>query len=415
MDTSGITSTSTHTALSLHLLPRLAKLVAYILVILNLRSLPFAWHIHLFWPVVKIRWRAWCARMRTLSLSCSVREAAARKFLDDLCPVGQNPIEFTMVTKAWAGIDDCDYNLHLSNSSYPKILDSVRMKSALVLFPYYVRTGGWIALAGTHFHFIREIPILARYEIRSQIVGWDQKWLYLVHRFVTHRKPTSTRSQASKDEQQSSSSSAAAAGTSTSDANFAINTPNQNLNPNLLHPHSTLILNPNSVSASASAAPIPMIHTPSTPLTNLSPSPSSVNLRAAASTIGRSASPASAAADIAAAAITPEPDGATLHCVSVNVMVFKHGRITIPPALALAGEGLGATPAQGMEARTRSLALGLNGMREFYIRGWRAVPEGDERWWDVAMKGLEGRVDKRVGKVRGVREGLEGALQVRKL
>ena len=31
-------------ALSLRLLPRLAKLVAYILIILNIRSLPFAWH-----------------------------------------------------------------------------------------------------------------------------------------------------------------------------------------------------------------------------------------------------------------------------------------------------------------------------------------------------------------------------------
>jgi hypothetical protein len=82
------------------------------------------------------------------------------------------------------------------------------MKSALVLFPYYVRTGGWIALAGklssplpskekvkieqrhvsdtwcspgTHFHFIREIPILARYEVRSQIVGWDHKWVRTAH------------------------------------------------------------------------------------------------------------------------------------------------------------------------------------------------------------------------------------------
>jgi hypothetical protein len=114
--------------------------------------------VHLFWPVIKIRCRAWCARIRTLSLSSAVREAAARKFLDDLCPVGQNPLDFTVVTKAWAGvyslsfrstklchssgcenfnlyvvvirlflvsslagIDDCDYNLHLSNSSYPKV------------------------------------------------------------------------------------------------------------------------------------------------------------------------------------------------------------------------------------------------------------------------------------------------------
>ena len=97
----------------------------------------------------------------------------------------------------------------------------------------------------------------------------------------------------------------------------------------------------------------------------------------------------------------------------MNVVVFKHGRITVPPALALAGEGLGATPVQGTEARARALAFGLNGMRELYLGGWRAVPEGDERWWDVAMNGLEGRLDKRVKKVHGVREGLEGAIQVR--
>jgi hypothetical protein len=134
--------------------------------------------------------------------------------------------------------------------------------------------------------------------------------------------------------------------------------------------------------------------------------------RSGASTSGASTSRAAA---IAAAAIAPESDGATLHCVSVNVVVFKHGRITVPPALALAGEGLGATPVQGMQARTHALAHGLNGMRELYLGGWRGVPEGDERWWDVAMKGLEGRIEKRVGKVRGVREGLEGAIQVRML
>ncbi len=36
--------TSPAVALSLRFLPRLAKLVAYLLIILNIRSLPFAWH-----------------------------------------------------------------------------------------------------------------------------------------------------------------------------------------------------------------------------------------------------------------------------------------------------------------------------------------------------------------------------------
>ena len=104
-----------------------------------------------------------------------------------------------------------------------------------------------------------------------------------------------------------------------------------------------------------------------------------------------------------------------VHCVSVNVMVFKHGKITVPPALVFAAEGLGTTPAQSTQARERALGLGLNGMRELYRGGWRAIPEGSERWWDEALRGLEDRIDRRVGKVRGVREGLEGALEVKGL
>ncbi|KAH9983048.1 hypothetical protein BJV74DRAFT_777907 [Russula compacta] len=371
-------------AISLRLLPSLAKVLAYLLVVLNLRSLPFAWHVSLFWPVAKVRWLAWCARIRTLSLSSAVREAAARKFLDDLSPVGDNPLDKTIVFKTWAGPDDCDYNWHLSNSSYPKILDSARMKSALAIFPYYGRAGGWIALAGTHFHFIREIPMFARYEVRSQIVGWDHKWFYIVHRFVTHRKAV-PRASRSKNEISSSSSAPASS--------------KNGIPPN-----------------SASAAPFLSIHTPSTPLANLTPSPSSANLQAIPSHPGAAtAAAAAAAAAVAAAEIAPERDGATLHCVSVNVMVFKFGKITVPPALVFAGEGFGATPAQGTEARARALGLGLDRMRELYCGAWRAVPEGSERWWDEAVKGLEGRMKARIGKVMGVREGLEGALQVRNL
>lgn len=81
----------------------------------------------------------------------------------------------------------------------------------------------------------------------------------------------------------------------------------------------------------------------------------------------------------------------------------------------LAGEGLGATPALGTKARVHALELGLDRMRELYCGAWRAVPEGSERWWDEAVKGLEGRMKARIGKVMGVREGLEGALQVRDL
>ncbi|KAI9445859.1 hypothetical protein BJY52DRAFT_1127893 [Lactarius psammicola] len=332
-------------SLSLSALPSFAKSIALLLLILNVRSLPLVWHLKVFWPLTRLWWLARRARIRMPFFSSSTSKNDAHKFRDDLVPIGQNPLDRILVTKAWAGPDDCDYNWHLSNSSYPKLLDLARTNSVLYIFPSFVLAGGGIALAGTHFQFLREIPMFARYEVRSQIVGWDHKWLYVVHRFVSHHKPASRRSA-----------------------------------PTVINDHT-----PKTDNSSPSSTP--------------TPSDSSTDLPALA-------------ARAAAAAREPEPDGATLHCISVNVMVFKHGRITVPPALVLAGEGFGATHAQGAAARARAVELGHRGMRELYRGAWRAVPEGSERWWDAAMHGLEERIEQRVARVIGVRAGLEGALEV---
>ena len=91
-----------------------------------------------------------------------------------------------------------------------------------------------------------------------------------------------------------------------------------------------------------------------------------------------------------------EPDGATADCISLNVMVFKHGRITIPPALG---------PAAGASARRprrEPRYVGAPWDARAYRGGWRAVPEGSKRWWDEAMNvnGRENRIDGHVRKVR---------------
>ena len=68
-----------------------------------------------------------------------------------------------MVLKKFAGLDESDYNLHLSNSSYPKVrpqchhlslsistskmsliwqvIDEARMITAIVTFPNFYRVG----------------------------------------------------------------------------------------------------------------------------------------------------------------------------------------------------------------------------------------------------------------------------------
>lgn len=37
--------------------------------------------------------------------------------------------------------------------------------------------GGRLAVAGTHFNFVKPISIFDRYSIKSRIVAWDDKWV----------------------------------------------------------------------------------------------------------------------------------------------------------------------------------------------------------------------------------------------
>ena len=67
--------------------------------------------------------------------------------------------------------------MHLSNSSYAKILDYARMGHLYRIFPRILSDGSAIALGGSAYTFHREIPFMAKYEIHIGIYSWDNKWL----------------------------------------------------------------------------------------------------------------------------------------------------------------------------------------------------------------------------------------------
>ncbi len=41
----------------------------------------------------------------------------------------------------------------------------------------FVTDGGWIALGGSYYNYVREIPIGTDYELWLSIGGWDEKWV----------------------------------------------------------------------------------------------------------------------------------------------------------------------------------------------------------------------------------------------
>ncbi|KAF8147820.1 hypothetical protein B0H34DRAFT_669212, partial [Crassisporium funariophilum] len=166
------------------LAPSVAKLLVCLLFLLNIRSWPLAWHFRVFRPVFARRFQHLWLRIRMILQSPATKLRMEEKWLDSIAPVGQNPLKMVVPYKTWASLDDSDFNGHLSNSSYCKILDSARFKAAVDMFPMFFPTGGWMALAGTHCYFVREIPMLSSYEIRTSIAAWDQKWIYVLSKFV---------------------------------------------------------------------------------------------------------------------------------------------------------------------------------------------------------------------------------------
>ncbi|KAF9102765.1 hypothetical protein BGX29_004200 [Mortierella sp. GBA35] len=90
-------------------------------------------------------------------------------------------------SRVW--FDDLDLNIHLNNSSYNKMMDFARIQLCTQLFP------GWqhrhkfdMCLAQTVLFFKAEVPRFSKYTITSRIFTWDDKWIWMQHRFSIKRK-----------------------------------------------------------------------------------------------------------------------------------------------------------------------------------------------------------------------------------
>jgi len=313
--------------------------------------------------------------------SKAVRAKRVDEWLDSITPLGENPLDRVSTFKDRATFDDSDFNGHLSNSSYAKTLDSARFYMALEMFPMFFRSGGWMALGGTHFTYLREIPMMKEYEVRTSVASWDQKWLFVIHRFVSKPKGKKAKSNTTDSRQNGVSDQAV---------------------ENILQ-----------ASLRTSADAVSSIGTPSSSTPN-----------------GATTQETSAALKAAAASLVSmeEPDGAILHTIAVSEICFKIGRITVPPALAIAANGLTAPPSEFGSSLTEyskqnppphwpkakaimSIPLGgsTRALKELFVGGWRSIPES-ERWWDQALSGaVEQKRKARLEVVGVLRNGMEGA------
>lgn len=78
-------------------------------------------------------------------------------------------------------------NLHKTNSSYFSDLDESRLRllSRVVPCCFSLRNrAATIALGGTACTFFKAIAPFQEYEVQSQVLCWDDKWLYIASYFL---------------------------------------------------------------------------------------------------------------------------------------------------------------------------------------------------------------------------------------
>lgn len=77
--------------------------------------------------------------------------------------------------------NDLDTNLHMNNGRYLTLMDLGRLDLLLRngAIRHVLRNKWYPVLAGTQIRFRRPLNLFQKFEIRTRIVSWDSKWVFL--------------------------------------------------------------------------------------------------------------------------------------------------------------------------------------------------------------------------------------------
>lgn len=91
----------------------------------------------------------------------------------------------TVTTYERVLLSDMDFNLHMNNAMYNNVLDFSRFQWLLRLSSPALRTFSKFKVAngGVAMYFLREINYFKQFAVRTQLLGMDEKWFFLGHRF----------------------------------------------------------------------------------------------------------------------------------------------------------------------------------------------------------------------------------------
>lgn len=141
--------------------------VVYLLILLNLKTFPLAFHVRLYYYVIKNFYVLPRQKMKSIF----------------------EPSTMTTVTTML----EMDFNLHKSNSTYFTDMDISRTGLLTKMFHKFYRTFEdpalpkmksyqfvYTPLGSVGVVFKREIAPYMPYQVESRIFGWTEKWLYVI-------------------------------------------------------------------------------------------------------------------------------------------------------------------------------------------------------------------------------------------
>lgn len=166
--------------------------IAVLFALLNLKSLPFAWHVSI--QLSDLHQTVHLTTSTQLRLLRGLVTHTRRRVRFD-SRTGPKALFQPIITSSYSPALECDYNLHKSNATYFADLDISRTHLLTALCGNgidHIRKGTepgsngrfGIMLGGVSCIFRREIKPYQRFEIWSRILCWDRKWVYIVSHFV---------------------------------------------------------------------------------------------------------------------------------------------------------------------------------------------------------------------------------------
>jgi len=150
--------------------PSAWKILVILYALLNLKNLPGAWHVRVFYAFISQIYRTRGPLPPTTTPATLFQPLIIR------------------TRPTWY---ECDWNIHKSNSTYFSDFDVARShlvtwicRRGLANFRKEFSASVGVMLGGAHCSFRREIKPYQQFEIWTRVLSWDRKWLYIISHFV---------------------------------------------------------------------------------------------------------------------------------------------------------------------------------------------------------------------------------------